>query len=154
MVLLDTADQEEKCLLLEDINKMKQTLTNAEANRDPNATSKKRGMDTLTVVSEFGGVKIARIPEKEETARPINRRELLPPPSARRPTPNGPSKTPSNLDNAVLMSDDHDVYAAEETLTFLVPIRKTNDPAAEWKFPTIEILRMMFEDVTKLDLPV
>ena len=59
----------------------------------------------------------------------------LPPPVNQ---PNGATMVPVPVDNN---------NAKEEILTFLVPIRKTDEPKAVWKFPTLPLLRKMFEDI-------
>ena len=137
------ADGDEKKLLMEDMQKMKQTLKSAVANKDPDVIAKKRGMETKTMSSEHCAIKVAKLPDAADITKTINRRDLLPPPTARRPTPNGPSK-PANADpdNATLLTGENDIYAVEEQLTFLVPIRRTDDPTAVWKFPPIELLRI------------
>ena len=116
--------------------------------------AKKRGMDTEAIHKEMKEVKIAKLPE--EITRTVTKLDLLPPPSAarRRPSPNGPSKTGEKpkesdvpLEEREFLDGDDDVYAVEEVLSFLVPMRMTARPNAEWTFPDLETLRKVFEDV-------
>ena len=100
--------------------------------------AKKRGMNTQSLGCEYEGIKIAK---PAEVTHAINKKDLLPPPSARRPTPNGPSKTvAADPANAELLTGEGDVFAEEELLTFLVPMRKGDDRSAEWKFPPSRFL--------------
>ena len=46
-----------------------------------------------------------------------------------------------------MMTGEGDVYVVEEEITFLVPMRKTDEPKAEWKFPPLPILRSLFDHI-------
>ena len=144
--------KEDKNRIKEDLLRMKKTVSSFEAKRDSTAVAKKRGMDTESVNRNIQGVKIAKVPEAKEIMRTVTKADLLPPPSSsrRRPTPNGPSLV-VNPDEApedrAFLSGENDVFAVEEILTFLVPMRMTANAGAEWTFPDLATLRKLFEDV-------